>query len=111
MWGSWACGMPLFYDHTQQGEPVSAGPEARQQEGTLIELDGRRRASLGRIGRHSRYLAFEEGDGTLVLRPAVVMTEAEARLHANPALVEHMVEAITDPSKRVRGRGRPQRKD
>ena len=86
---------------------MSADP----REGTLIELDGRRRASFGRVGRHSRYLAYEEKDGTVIMRPAVVMTEAEARLHANPALVDQIVEAITDPTKRVRGRGRPQRKD
>ncbi len=44
----------------------------------LIEVDGRRRLSLGRIGRHSRYLAAEEPDGTIVLTPAVVLTVQEA---------------------------------
>ena len=76
----------------------------------LIELDDRRRASLGKVGRaeHRRYLAREEPDGTIILEPAVVMTETEARLLANPQLVEQLNQAIVDPSRRVR-RGRPRR--
>lgn len=46
----------------------------------LLELDSRRRLSLGSIARHSRYLAEVEDDGTIVLTPAVVITEAEVRL-------------------------------
>jgi hypothetical protein len=78
----------------------------------LIELDDRRRASLGRIGRpeHRRYLAHEESDGTLILVPAVVMPESEARLLANHDLVEQIERTVADPSTRVR-RSRPQRKD
>lgn len=44
----------------------------------FIELDSRRRASLARIARHTRYLVKVEDDGVIVLTPAVVMTEAEA---------------------------------
>jgi hypothetical protein len=78
----------------------------------LIELDERRRASLGKVGRpeHRRYLAHEEPNGTLVFVPAVVVPESEARLLANHDLVEQIERTITDPSTRVR-RGRPQRKD
>ncbi|HEY3009502.1 MAG TPA: hypothetical protein VGJ63_15760 [Micromonosporaceae bacterium] len=78
----------------------------------LIELDERRRVSLGRIGRaeHRRYLAREEPDGTLVLVPAVVIPESQARLMANPALVEQIERTIAEPSSRVR-RGRPLRKE
>jgi hypothetical protein len=45
----------------------------------LIELDERRRASLGKIGRaeHRRYLAHEEPDGTIVFVPAVLTPERE----------------------------------
>jgi hypothetical protein len=41
----------------------------------MIELDARRRTSLGRIGRkeHTRYLVDEQPDGTLVLTPAIVV--------------------------------------
>ena len=47
---------------------------------TLIELDSRSRASLKQIAKHERYLVEVEGDGTIVLTPAVVMSTAEARL-------------------------------
>jgi hypothetical protein len=78
----------------------------------LIELDERRRVSLGKVGRpeHRQYLVHEEPDGTLVLRPAVVMTQAEARLLSNPKLVEQIEQAITDPASLIR-RGRPTRKE
>jgi hypothetical protein len=77
----------------------------------LIELDDRRRASFGRIGRpeHRRYLAHEEADGTLVLVPAVVMPESQARLLANPELVERIERVVAEPESRVR-RARPRRK-
>ena len=55
------------------------------EAGTLLELDTRRRISLGQIAKHDRYLAVAEADGTIVLTPAVVMTEAEAaRLRTEP---------------------------
>lgn len=77
----------------------------------LIEVDERRRLSLGKIGRpeHRRYLAHEEPNGTLVLVPAVVVPESQARLLANPELVEQIERSVADPSTRVR-RGRPERK-
>jgi hypothetical protein len=74
----------------------------------LIELDNRRRATV-RLGRHSRYLAHEEPDGTLILKPAVVLTEAELALRSNPALVQRIEDAIARPETMVR-RGRPKRK-
>jgi len=77
----------------------------------LIELDERRRASFGRIGRpeHRRYLAHEEEDGTVVLVPAVVMPESQARLMANPELVAQIERTVADPDSRVR-RTRPRRR-
>lgn len=50
----------------------------------LIELDERRRTSLGRVGRkeHTRYLVEEQADGTLIWRPAVVVSEHELRFMA-----------------------------
>jgi hypothetical protein len=78
----------------------------------LIELDDRRRASLGRLGRpeHRRYLGHEEEDGTIVLVPAVVIPESQARLLANPELVAQLERAVAEPESRVR-RGRPRRRD
>jgi hypothetical protein len=53
--------------------------------GVLIELDDRRRATLGRIARFDRYLAREEDDGTIVMIPAVVMTVADVeRINGAP---------------------------
>lgn len=55
----------------------------------LIELDGRRRASLARLGRpeHRRYLARVESDGTIVLTPAAVVPLA---------MTDEEIEALPD---------------
>jgi prophage tail gpP-like protein len=76
-------------------------------DGTLLELDDRKRASLARIARHTRYLVTVEDDGTLVLTPAVVMSTAEAAYLANPALVSSIEEARQHPEQR---RPRPPRR-
>jgi hypothetical protein len=78
----------------------------------LIEVDERRRLSLGRVGRpeHRRYIAHEEPDGTVVLVPAVVVPEAQLRLLENRELVEQIERTVTNPETRVR-RGRPTRKE
>lgn len=75
-------------------------------EEVLIELDDRRRASFGKLGRpeHRRYLATEQSDGTIVLTPAVVMTELEAKFLANRALVERIEENRRHPERLVRRR-------
>lgn len=56
----------------------------------LVDVDNRRRVPLGRLGNrdHTRYVAHDEPDGTIVLEPAVVMTETEARLWRNPELAK-----------------------
>jgi hypothetical protein len=66
----------------------------------MVELDDRRRLSLGKIGRHTRYLVREESDGTLILQPAVVMTEFEARLLASPQVTEQIKASQADSSRR-----------
>lgn len=73
---------------------------------TVLELDERRRASLGRIGHaeHRRYLVSEEPDGTIVMRPAVVITELEAKMLANKHLAERVAANRNDPSRLVRRR-------
>ncbi|OFW65144.1 MAG: hypothetical protein A2135_03260 [Actinobacteria bacterium RBG_16_67_15] len=72
-------------------------------ESVLVELDQRRRVSLGKLGHadHTRYLASVEPDGTIVLRPAVVMTELEARLLANGELVDSISDQRTRPKEYV----------
>lgn len=70
----------------------------------VLELDERRRASLGRIGHpeHRRYLVTEQPDGTIILTPAVVMTELEARFLGQRALVERIQANQRDPSRLLR---------
>lgn len=70
---------------------------------TLVELDSRRRAALGRLAHHDRYLVTEEPDGTLIFTPAVVMTDLEARLlRNNPKLVEALEAKMAHPERLVR---------
>ena len=47
-------------------------------------------------GRAPSYLAHVEDDGTIVLRPAVVVTELEARLLTDPLLVARIAEGLAD---------------
>lgn len=76
---------------------------------TIVELDDRRRPSLGKIGRHSRYLVREEDDGTLIWQPAVVMTEFEAALLSNPEVMGQIKASLADPN-RLQPRNRRQKK-
>lgn len=84
-------------------------PTAEVEKTTLIEVDDRRRMSLGKLGRHSRYLAHEQPDGTLILEPAVVLTEAEARLLANKDLMAQIEEGRAHPERAVPRRRRTPR--
>jgi hypothetical protein len=59
---------------------------------TLIELDERKRVVLS-MGRPGRYLARVEHDGTIVLRPAVVMSELEAAILRSPDIMRQLNEA------------------
>ena len=74
---------------------------------TLIELDARRRASLGRVGRpeHTRYLVSEEDDGTLILTPATVVSDLEARFLQDPAVLMRIEDDRRHPE-RLRRRPR-----
>jgi len=74
---------------------------------TLIELDARRRASFGRVGRpeHTRYLVSEEDDGTLVLTPATIVSDLEARFLQDPAVLTRIEDDRRHPE-RLRRRPR-----
>lgn len=69
----------------------------------LIDRDPRGRVSLARVSPHlaDRYLARVEAGGVIVLEPAVVMTEAQARLNALPDLHERITESMRNPSRGV----------
>jgi hypothetical protein len=80
-------------------------------ESVLIELDERRRTSLGKVGRkeHTRYLVEEQADGTLIWRPAVVIPEHELRfMTAHPQEYAQIREQQANPDPK-RLRDRPQR--
>lgn len=74
----------------------------------FIELDDRRRVSLGKVGHseHRRYLARTQPDGTIVLTPAVILSEAESRLRRNPKVLDAIRESREHPERLVR-RHRP----
>lgn len=85
-------------------EPAMAEDDART---VLIEPDSRKRAALGRLAHHNRYLAREESDGTVVLTPAVVMPKLEADLlRADPAFAANLKEKMRHPE-RLRRRTLP----
>lgn len=75
---------------------------------TLVERDARGRISLARVSPNlaERYLAREEPGGVIVLEPAVVMSEAQARLNAMPELHDQITESMRQPRKGVPHRPR-----
>jgi hypothetical protein len=64
----------------------------------LVELDDRRRVQLAKIGHrgHRRYLATVADDGTITLVPAVVLTEREAAVLADPELVAAITAGVQE---------------
>lgn len=73
----------------------------------VVELDGRRRASLGKVGRKqdTRYFADTHEDGTIVLTPAVLMSATEANLlREHPDLVERIQAEIASGKRSKRPR-------
>jgi len=100
--------MPLWYCGTATPPPSDGrNPMVDERKG-LLELDSRRRISLGSLARHDRYLVDVEEDGTIVLTPAVVMSVVEARLHAATETSKRIDEFLDNPETGVR-RSRPRR--
>lgn len=66
----------------------------------IIDVDNRRRISLGKLGRHDRYLATEQPDGTIVFEPAVVLTEAEEAYLRNATLRQQIDDNRAHPERR-----------
>lgn len=79
-------------------------------EPQLVELDPRRRTTV-RLGRHSRYLVTEEADGSLIFRPAVIVTEDELALLNAPWLVEQIEKTMAEPRTTGKRRTLPVVKD
>lgn len=59
----------------------------------LLEVDSRKRISLGELATRRHYLATVEADGTIILTPAVVMPIA---------LAQGIEQFLDDPSQGVR---------
>lgn len=70
----------------------------------VITSDSRGRLTVGYPDRH--YLVHGDADGTLVLEPAVVMSELEARFLANRELHDQIDHARMHPEERVARRQR-----
>lgn len=66
----------------------------------IVDTDKRGRATLGHPSR--RYLMREEPDGTLILEPAVVVSELERRFMANAAIQAQIAHAKAHPEEQVR---------
>jgi hypothetical protein len=75
---------------------------------SVLEVDSRRRISLGSLAEHDRYLVEVEEDGTIVLTPAVVMSAAQARLLAAAEASRGIDEFLDHPETGSR-RARPAR--
>lgn len=79
-------------------------------EPVLIDVDDRGRVSLGRLRpAPGAYLGVVEPDGTVVLRPATVMTTSQARLLASPELMAEIDAFAAEPGHGT-SRGRPRRR-
>lgn len=64
----------------------------------ILTTDARGRLSLGRPDQH--FIVREEEDGTVILEPAIVMTELEHRYLANAALQAQIEYARSHPEQR-----------
>lgn len=86
------------------------------QHDVLLELDTRRRLPLAKLARgaDTRYLADVLADGTIVLKPAHVMTDIQLRFLANPEVMAQVAASQAahkaDPSTANRTRGIPARR-
>jgi len=68
---------------------------------TVVEVDSRRRISLGKSAKYERYVVREEPGGVLILEPAVIVTAAQARLNAMPELAAQLADAAAHPERAV----------
>ena len=65
---------------------------------TLLELDSRRRVTLGRLAQFDRYLVTPLEDGALLLEPAMVMTKAELDLLQDEGFRKRAFAALDEPA-------------
>jgi hypothetical protein len=73
---------------------------------TLIQVDARKRISLGSLAHHDQYIATESPDGSVLLEPAVVLTAAEHAFLADETLSAALSRVSAQPQNR-RSREQP----
>lgn len=67
---------------------------------TLIQVDARKRISLGSLAHHDQYIATESPDGSVLLEPAVVLTAAEHAFLADETLSAALGRVNAQPQNR-----------
>ncbi len=72
----------------------------------VIETDGRSRVVLPGSRIHQRYLVQEHEDGSLLLQPARVVSEAQHEYDTNPELQALLSRAMKSPTVRRPRRAR-----
>lgn len=78
---------------------------------TVIEVDSRKRVSLGQTGELAeRYLVEVGPAGVITLTPAVVLSEEELRLLQHPEIIEAIEESRRRVDAGYEGAGKPVRK-
>jgi hypothetical protein len=72
----------------------------------LVQVDARKRVSLGSLAQHEQYLVRQTPDGTIIFEPAVVLTAAERAFLADSELVAALADVNAHPERRrLRPRG------
>jgi hypothetical protein len=56
----------------------------------LLEVDSRKRVSLGSMTVAERYIAEQDESGIITLTPAVILSESEAKLLARPDILQQI---------------------
>lgn len=55
----------------------------------LIQVDSRKRVTLGTMAHHERYAAWVEADGTIIMTPVIVLTQEERNRLTDPEEENH----------------------
>lgn len=66
---------------------------------TVVETDGRSRVVLPGHA-NQRFIVQEHEDGSILLQPAVVVTEAQLEYDTNPELRDLLARAVKSPTVR-----------
>ena len=69
-------------------------------ETRVVRPDGRHRVSLGGLVRDTQYKVTVGDGGRILLEPAVVLTETEARLAGDDGFWERVAAAAAQPRER-----------